>query len=54
MAVINALLLWQVAVILLLIIAGLEPLAWFVGGIVFMFWISVIVLAKDIHNEQRR
>ena len=53
MRAINALL-WQVAVILLLIIADLEPLAWFVGGIVFMFWISVIVLAKEIHNEQRR
>ena len=47
-------LLWQVAVILLLIIADLEPLAWFVGGIVFMFWFGVIVLAKEIHNEQRR
>ena len=53
MRAINALL-WQVAAILLLIIAGLEPLAWFVGGIVFMFWFGVIVLAKEIHNEQRR
>ena len=53
MRAINALL-WQVAVILLLIIADLEPLAWFVGGIVFMFWFGVIVLAKEIHNEQRR
>ena len=53
MRAINALL-WQVAAILLLIIAGLEPLAWFVGGIVFMFWFGVIVLAKEISNEQRR
>ena len=53
MRAINALL-WQVAVILLLVVADLEPLAWFVGGIVFMFWFGVIVLAREIHNEQRR
>mgnify|MGYP001096260461 FL=1 len=44
---------WQIMFILLFIDAGLEPLAWFAGGIVFMFWVDEIVSAKEIHNEQR-
>ena len=51
MRAINALL-WQVAVILLLIVAGLEPLAWFVGGLVFMFWFGVAILAKGVRDAK--
>lgn len=53
MAAINAML-WQLALILALVYMGLDAFAWFVGGMVFMFWIVVVTLAKGIQNEQRR
>ena len=53
MAAINALL-WQVALILTLVYLGLDAFAWFVGGMVFMFWIVVVTIAKGVKDEQRR
>ena len=53
MRMINALL-WQIAFILLLVYTGLDPLAWFAGGMAAMFWFIVVILAKEVSNEQRR
>jgi len=39
-------LLWHVALILLLVICNLPSLAWFAGGMSFMFWIVVWALAQ--------
>mgnify|MGYP001087480646 CR=1 FL=1 len=52
MRMLNALL-WQIAFMLLLVYAGFDAFAWFAGGMMAMFWFIVIILAKDIHNEQR-
>ena len=52
MRMLNALL-WQIAFILLLVYAGFDAFAWFAGGMMAMFWFIVVILAKDIHNEQR-
>ena len=53
MRMINALL-WQIAFILLLVYAGFDAFAWFAGGMVAMFWFIVVILAKEVSNEQRR
>ena len=52
MAAINAAL-WQIALIMLFAIFGLDAFAWFLGGMAFMFWIIVITLGlREARNEQ--
>jgi hypothetical protein len=53
MAAINALL-WQVALMLTLVYLGLDAFAWFIGGMMLMFWIVIVVIAKGVKDEQRR
>ena len=45
--------LWQIALVLLFAVCGLDAFAWFLGGMAFMFWIIVITLGlKEAQNEQ--
>ena len=50
MRMINALL-WQITFILLLVYAGFAAFAWFVGGMMAMFWFIIAILAKEASNE---
>ena len=45
-------LLWQTAIMLLLLVAGLYPAAWFYAGVVCMFWLSVSIAHKGAPDEK--
>ena len=44
--------LWQIALMLLLVVAGLDAAAWFLLGVVFMFWLSIAIIAKGVSNDE--
>ncbi len=43
--------LYHAAFILALVVLGFDAAAWFTTGMVFMFWLVVVVLAKGDGNE---
>jgi hypothetical protein len=42
--------LWQTALILLLVAFGFDAAAWFVGGIIFTFWFTVYAIAQGVEQ----
>jgi len=46
---INALL-WQITFVLLLVYAGFDAFAWFVGGMMAMFWFIVYIIAQGLEK----
>jgi hypothetical protein len=42
--------LWQTALILMLVAFGFDAAAWFVGGMIFMFWFTVYIIAQGLEK----
>ena len=45
--------LWQTAILLLLMLSGLDSAAWFYVGVVFMFWLTVAIASKGAPDDEK-